>query len=214
MSKSNPDSPNFRAVTDGSAGAFWLFRGGQPSKVDLEYLARDAGIKTVICLRRRRDDWEHRLTQELGIELIYLPMPLRLKKLSSRDFLEILQQFFQAVTASPRNIFVHCDEGIDRTGLMIGLLRIYKQGWTFDAAYKEMIECGYRGFPHQILLSSFREVLFDWWSKKHNQQYDWSSEWKSQIISLFSDAEIAKLDRYRGLDGPRHPLLTLVWSSQ
>jgi protein tyrosine/serine phosphatase len=33
---------------------------------------------------------------------------------------------------------VHCTHGQDRTGLIIGLYRL-NEGWTKDAAYKEML---------------------------------------------------------------------------
>ncbi len=35
-------------------------------------------------------------------------------------------------------IFVHCAHGSDRTGCMIGIWRVMRDGYDYDTAYKEM----------------------------------------------------------------------------
>ena len=45
-------------------------------------------------------------------------------------------------------VFVHCQHGADRTGLMCAIYRIAVQGWSKDEAIKEMTE-GDFGF-HEI----------------------------------------------------------------
>ena len=40
--------------------------------------------------------------------------------------------------ASKRAVFVHCAHGSDRTGCMIGIWRVMRDGYDYDTAYKEM----------------------------------------------------------------------------
>ena len=35
-------------------------------------------------------------------------------------------------------VFVHCAHGSDRTGCMVGIWRVTRDGWSFDDTYKEM----------------------------------------------------------------------------
>ena len=42
---------------------------------------------------------------------------------------------------------IHCQHGADRTGLMSAMYRIIEQGWTKEAAIREMIEGGYGYHP-------------------------------------------------------------------
>lgn len=48
--------------------------------------------------------------------------------------------------ALPAPVYVHCQHGQDRTGLIIIAYRMSK-GWTYDAAYGEALRIGYR---HEI----------------------------------------------------------------
>ncbi|MBX9949265.1 MAG: tyrosine-protein phosphatase [Candidatus Obscuribacterales bacterium] len=41
-------------------------------------------------------------------------------------------------SASKQAVFVHCAHGSDRTGCMIGIWRVMRDGYDYDAAYKEM----------------------------------------------------------------------------
>lgn len=46
-----------------------------------------------------------------------------------------------------RKVFVHCHEGVDRTGMTIAAYRIAVEKWTVEAATKEMYEMGFHRFP-------------------------------------------------------------------
>ena len=41
----------------------------------------------------------------------------------------------------------------DRTACM--------QAWPLDEAYSEMVSCGYRGFAHHVILSAFKDKLYE-----------------------------------------------------
>lgn len=49
------------------------------------------------------------------------------------------------------NVFVHCEHGQDRTGLVVAAYRV-SQGWSKASAQAEMMECGF----HPILLGLWR----------------------------------------------------------
>ena len=61
--------------------------------------------------------------------------------------LEQVKQFFDLLDSNPGKIvFLHCRRGAERTGVMVALYRIARQGWTAEQAYREMEEHGFRGF--------------------------------------------------------------------
>ncbi len=47
-----------------------------------------------------------------------------------------------AVSAIKPGTFVHCMEGHDRTGLIIGCKRVWQDGWTKTDAWNEMVADG------------------------------------------------------------------------
>ena len=62
---------------------------------------------------------------------------------------EDVVQFLRIVTNPSRlPIFVHCEHGSDRTGMMVAIYRVVVSGWTKKQAIREMVEGGY-GF-HSI----------------------------------------------------------------
>jgi protein tyrosine/serine phosphatase len=157
------DLPNFSAVTETTAKSF-LYRGGQPSADGFAILQTDFAVKTVICLRSWDTDWEQQTCSSLGLNYVYSPLPIKLSSTSEDDFLSFVRSFFVEVQNRPRNIFIHCHQGIDRTGLMIALYRMCVDNWAFDAAFQEMENFGYRGILHQVFLSRLKDTLYDWWA--------------------------------------------------
>jgi hypothetical protein len=47
---------------------------------------------------------------------------------------------------TPGAIYVHCLHGEDRTGLVIGLERVFVEGWSPESAWKEMLAFGFHTF--------------------------------------------------------------------
>ncbi len=130
--------PNFRQVSDG------LFRGGRPNPQGLLDL-HEAGIKTIINLESNL----HAVTEEEEIvaplAMQFLSIPLKsFRTPKDADVKRILE-----VLNNPANypIFIHCLHGQDRTGLIVGLFRIFSQGWPAKQAYAEMLQNGF----HRIL---------------------------------------------------------------
>jgi tyrosine-protein phosphatase SIW14 len=136
----------------------WLLRGGQPSKPALLQL-RDAGVRTVVNLRWSADAlWEERqwiLDTDMNyvvIPLTYLMPPTRAQ---INRFLDTLDD------QSNHPIFVHCQHGVDRTGMMLAMWRIARHDWSAKEAYAEMRDLGFHKFP----MYHFKIAVYDFAEK-------------------------------------------------
>jgi protein tyrosine phosphatase (PTP) superfamily phosphohydrolase (DUF442 family) len=119
---------NFEVVSKG------LWRGAQPSHQAVHKLAQ-SGVKTIIDLRYAGSGCsdEADLARQLGIN--YINIPLGFEHPSMGNIAKFL-----AIVAKPANqpVFVHCRQGADRTGTLVGIFRIMHDHWTFSEAYNEM----------------------------------------------------------------------------
>jgi protein tyrosine/serine phosphatase len=150
------DLPNYHSVAPG------LFRGGQPSAVGLKTL-KENGIATIISLRNNKilTEAESQEAKKLGLTFYSLPLN-GLWKPSD----ETIHRFLNIVN-NPESgpVFVHCEEGVDRTGTLIAIYRIENQHWTAQNAYKEMLELGFHTkYPWMS------DSVFDWEEKKGLEQ--------------------------------------------
>ncbi len=145
-----PDEPeNFALVSPG------IYRGGHPDAGGLDYL-QSLGITTIIDLEiddlieatASEIDAEVSGATALGMNDIREPMSAFELALSSSFDAKIDQ--ILAILADPtqKPVYVHCAHGQDRTGLVIGLERVFNEGWTPAAAWDEMLA---RGFHAEFL---------------------------------------------------------------
>ena len=127
--------PNFVQVTPD------LYRGGIPGADGIAYLAK-IGVKTILDMETTDSEISSELetASALSISVISLELPPLAFRPTTRRMNEVI-----SVLKDPANypLFVHCKHGQDRTGVAIGLYRVYVQGWTPAAAYQEMIERGF-----------------------------------------------------------------------
>ena len=133
--------PRFLQVAPG------IYRGGQPQDGGYEWL-KQHGVKTIINLRSERD--ERIQVEALGLNYVYLPMDA-LGEIPPNA----IQTFLDTVSDPARQpVFIHCHRGADRTGFMVGVFRIAKQGWSPEQAYEEARDIGmrwwYRGLKRQL----------------------------------------------------------------
>ena len=129
-----------------------LFRGSQPTKEGFKQLAK-MRIAIVVDLRGNRKG-ERDAVRMLRMQ--YVPIPwfcMRPKDVVIAQFLNLLRD------NAGKKIFVHCNTGIDRTGMMIAAYRIAEEKWTADEAMKEMKAFGFSRFHETICLglSSYEE---------------------------------------------------------
>jgi tyrosine-protein phosphatase SIW14 len=118
------DLPNFAKVSD------VLYRGAQPTEAGFRDL-HAMGVKTVICLRLF--DTERDLVNRNGMHYLHISCD------ATRADEEDVVAFLKAAT-DPANqpVFVHCQFGCDRSGLMVAAYRMTVDGWTSDQAIDEM----------------------------------------------------------------------------
>ena len=139
-----PGLPNLHRVTP------LLYRGAQPTEEGFRELEK-LGVKTVLSLRGFHDD-------DLAPDAALTNERISFKAWHAED--EDVVHFLRYVS-DPANqpVFVHCQWGADRTGMMIAIERIALEGWTKDAALEEMTQGGFGFHPEwQNLVEYVREL--------------------------------------------------------
>jgi tyrosine-protein phosphatase SIW14 len=124
-----------------------LYRGAQPSLWAFGELKK-LGIDIVVDLRDKREDI---LTEKERVEaqgMAFVSIPWNAERDPSRD--NVIAFFATLHDNSGKKIFVHCQRGADRTGLMIALYRIVYDHWTTNQAVAEMTAFHYWNYllPH------------------------------------------------------------------
>jgi len=129
-----------------------LFRGGQPRRGALHRL-RELGIDTIVNLRGTSDRTraEEREARALGLGYFNVSLPNW-----GRPQDERVRRILLIITA-PQNgrVFVHCKDGVDRTGMIVALHRITSEGWKTGDALAEAEQRGMRRI--QIWMRDYAE---------------------------------------------------------
>ncbi|MGA9753397.1 MAG: tyrosine-protein phosphatase [Acidobacteriota bacterium] len=132
--------PNFARVSDG------LYRGAQPTREGFESL-KAMGVRTVINLRDHHSDAP--LLADLGIRYVEIPCDAwRINDAPVVLFLKL------ATDAACQPVFVHCQHGSDRTGVMVAAYRVVVQDWDPALAEAELPNFGF----HPVFLNLRRYV--------------------------------------------------------
>ena len=139
---SKKDVPNFAQVAPG------IYRGAAPTSIGLKKL-KEMGIKTIIDLRieKKGQIEESKTANQLGLNRIRIPMGV---EAPTKAQLVTFMKAIDEARAKNAPIFVHCQHGADRTGAMIGIYRVTRQGWTFDQTWAEMRKYGFKSFLWQL----------------------------------------------------------------
>jgi protein tyrosine/serine phosphatase len=126
------------------------FRGAQPKGHDYKDLA-DLGIKTVIDLSNDQAT-EAASVQSAGMKFVRIPLTT-----SAAPALAAVEKFLSLVS-DPANlpVFVHCQGGRHRTGVMTAVYRMSHDHWTPDRAFAEMVQYQFsKGFVSHNALKNF-----------------------------------------------------------
>lgn len=128
-----PGLSNFYRVTTN------LYRGAQPGPRGMAEL-KAMGIKVVLNLRSLHSDKK----ELLGVGIKQASIHMEPWHVSDKDVVAFLK-----LVSNTNNlpIFVHCQRGADRTGLMCAMYRVAICGWTKDEAIAEMKEGGFHFNP-------------------------------------------------------------------
>lgn len=128
-----PGAPNLHKVSR------QLYRSAQPTAEGMRNLKK-MGIKTIVNLRSFHSDRRKIEHTGLGYEHIHMQ--------AWRPEKEEIVRFLRIVTDKKRTpALVHCQHGADRTGTMCAVYRVAVQGWSKEAAVKEMTEGGFGFHP-------------------------------------------------------------------
>lgn len=142
-----------------------LYRGAQPRQGGMRRLA-ERGVNTVVNLRgaSERTRADEAAATALGLRYFNIPMPVwgRPEDGQARRLLEIL--------AAPENgrVFVHCKDGVDRTGTIVALYRITLEGWPADGAMAEAVSLGMRRV--QIWMRDYINDYYVRWQRAEGEQ--------------------------------------------
>ena len=172
--------PRFRIVSDG------IFAGGNPTSKAVGDHGKDAIIALKIrgvislqggdidgTLKGKFSEWRQKGENPKAIAdeeayfkargLSWTNYPLNshapIDPQEDRDIMAALQQMAAATAAEP--IFLHCEHGADRTGLLVALYRVYYQGVLPETAYQEWLDNG-----HSWLARVFTHFLDDYFFAK------------------------------------------------
>ncbi len=143
--------PNrFAVVQDGV-----LLRSAQPKLGEIDHLIDEVGVRTIIMAREsasQRVEDEPDYARSRGVRVVHLPIESR-KPVPD----EYIRAFFKIVD-DPANhpVLVHCSAGRHRTGLLCGLYRVERQGWSVERAAEEMLSFDPDMAPDREVLQQLR----------------------------------------------------------
>ncbi len=112
-----------------------VFRGGRPAPDAWDFM-KDIGVKTVIDLENDPSfvEPERRYFETNGIGFVNFGMDSWHEP--DQSGVNNLLSIISDPTKQP--VYVHCEHGMDRTGLIIGLYRVKIEGWDPRDAFNEM----------------------------------------------------------------------------
>jgi protein tyrosine/serine phosphatase len=171
-------SPNLPRLHIGNFGKINdnYYRGAQPGTRDYSDLAA-IGVKTVIDLTRDGRSDEQGLVEHAGMKFYRIPLTT-----SEPPSDSAVAQFLKLVN-DPANfpVFVHCQGGRHRTGIMTAVYRMTQDGWTPNRAYQEMKDYHFEGLPGHPVLKKF---VFDYYGQMNKpQRADLGDAEKASAIS-------------------------------
>lgn len=132
--------PNFAVVAPG------IYRGGAPTAEGLAAL-RKMGVRTIVDLRieKKGQEDEARACKDLGLGRFRIRMGREAPTRKQVD------EFLATVDKAPGEpVFIHCQHGADRTGAMVGIYRVVRQGWDFARARAEMKKYGFKPWLDEL----------------------------------------------------------------
>ena len=136
-----------------------VYRGAQPRREGIRRLA-ELGFNTIINLRgtdanTRADEAKAR---SLGLNYFNIPLPIWGRP-NDADVQRILE-----IISAPESgrVFVHCRDGVDRTGMIVALYRINREGWSTEMATAEAAGSGMRGNQYWM-----RDYISDFYVRQH-----------------------------------------------
>ena len=119
-----------------------IYRGGQPTAQGFVNLKK-MGVKTIVDFIPDHSD--EKLIADLGFE--YFQIPVKLWNQQEKNVIQFLK-----IVTSPKYcpVFVHCDNGTEKTGLMMAVYRMCVEDWASYDATKELCKLGMKKYRKNV----------------------------------------------------------------
>lgn len=130
-----------------------VIRGSNPGTEGLELLKK-AGVKTIVDLRYLSKQAEVVREQTRAMGFKYVNIPMKHFDPISHDQIDKFLRIVRDPDKQP--VYVHCEQGKDRTSAMMAIYRMKECGWKPTQAYREMLSYDF----HPL----FRPMLVSVWS--------------------------------------------------
>ena len=155
---SHTELPNFFKVSER------LYRGGQPRTGGVKKLA-EIGIKTIINLRGTDEMTRAEEAEAKAAGLVYFNIPMPGLSRPTHEQISRVMEIVGNQDSGP--VFIHCKRGSDRTGTVVAIYRISRDGWTADKALTEAKRFGlsWMEFGMKDYVSDYYR---DWNASKQN----------------------------------------------
>lgn len=132
------DLPNFGKVEN------WLYRGAQPTEDGLEQLYQK-GVRFIVDLRTDEQQIESEQQLCRYHDLHFVSIPIGERNAPTQQDVNLFMDVVETARQSQGDgaVFVHGRAGADRTGTLVAIYRELRDKYTFDQAYKEMLQFGF-----------------------------------------------------------------------
>ena len=148
---SSDNIKNFRQVAPS------IFAGAQPTLPEgIKELKDTYGIKSILKLNRTDLNYEMMICHNENIILHSVPINgIEIIDCIPKDLVKQALSIIYDESNYP--IFIHCTKGADRTGMIVAMYRIDKEGWTVNQALSEM-----RHYHNALFEFGFRDEVEDY----------------------------------------------------
>jgi protein tyrosine phosphatase (PTP) superfamily phosphohydrolase (DUF442 family) len=135
-----------------------VYRSGQMNADGFRDAHDRLGIKTVVCLRDDDPDpdvalgflpgcgavKESELCARLGMRFVFIAPDLVPRRAVPRRRPEAVERFLE-IMDDPESypVLIHCNAGLNRTGVLVAVYRMEYGGWTRDEAFRETLDQGF-----------------------------------------------------------------------
>lgn len=115
-----------------------LWRGRQPQSQAEYQVLKGLGIREVISLRWSLDWYDRMQACKIGV---YGYWPIRMGSILP-PAAEKVCAAINVLRSGSGPIYLHCKDGVDRTGFVVAKYRIHIEGWERERAAAEMVAMG------------------------------------------------------------------------
>jgi len=120
-----------------------IYRGAQPTEEGFKTL-KEMGIKTIIALRVL--DGEKETVESLGMKYI----PLSMTTFKNVNINTVRRAISLMIDPANQPVFLHCQHGADRTGIVSAVYRMEIDGWSEVEAEEDMQNFGFHDIWFQF----------------------------------------------------------------